>query len=93
MAHPTRFFISRRSPMNRPNPDRVFPITAEEIARINPNSGTAPIFRSPGVTWQIDVGRSIARLPVLGRIDPLAAWSVAAMAECAMSTNARHGER
>jgi len=26
--------------------DRVFPITADEIARINPNSGTAPIFRS-----------------------------------------------
>jgi len=28
------------------DPDRVFPITAEEISRINPNSGTAPIFRS-----------------------------------------------
>ncbi len=28
------------------DPDRVFPITADEISRINPNSGTAPIFRS-----------------------------------------------
>jgi hypothetical protein len=28
------------------NPDRVFPISREEIERINPNSGTAPIFRS-----------------------------------------------
>lgn len=28
------------------DPDRVFPITAEEIDQINPNSGTAPIFRS-----------------------------------------------
>lgn len=28
------------------DPARVFPITADEIARINPNSGTAPIFRS-----------------------------------------------
>ena len=28
------------------DPDRVFPVTADEISRINPNSGTAPIFRS-----------------------------------------------
>lgn len=28
------------------DPDRVFPLTADEINRINPNSGTAPIFRS-----------------------------------------------
>lgn len=28
------------------DPNRVFPVTAEEISRINPNSGTAPIFRS-----------------------------------------------
>ena len=44
------------------DPDRVFPLTAEEIARINPNSGTAPIFRSrrdKETTSQI-----YARLPV-----------------------------
>ncbi len=28
------------------DPDRVFPISSEEIGQINPNSGTAPIFRS-----------------------------------------------
>ncbi len=38
------FFI--RSLTEIENPDRVFPMTAEEINRINPNSGTAPIFRS-----------------------------------------------
>ncbi|PWB88629.1 restriction endonuclease [Methylocystis sp. MitZ-2018] len=45
------------------NPERVFPITADEINRINPNSGTAPIFRSrrdKEITSDI-----YARLPVL----------------------------
>lgn len=45
------------------DPDRVFPITVEEINRINPNSGTAPIFRSrrdKAITSGI-----YARLPVL----------------------------
>ena len=45
------------------NPDRVFPITAEEINRINPNSGTAPIFRSRR-DKEITSG-IYARLPVL----------------------------
>ena len=59
------------------DPDRAFPITAEEFARVNPNTGTAPIFRS-----QRDMALTTAiyeRLPVL--IDrsgdvPLAAWPV-----------------
>lgn len=38
------FFIRDLSEVG--DPDRVFPITAEEIGRINPNSGTVPIFRS-----------------------------------------------
>ncbi len=38
------FFIRDLAEVN--DPDRVFPVTVEEIARINPNSGTAPIFRS-----------------------------------------------
>jgi hypothetical protein len=59
------------------NPDRVFPITAEEIRRINPNSGTAPIFRSrrdKEITSQI-----YARLPVLvdrASINDNAVWPV-----------------
>lgn len=45
------------------DPDRVFPVTAEEIGRINPNSGTAPIFRSRR-DKEITSG-IYARLPVL----------------------------
>ena len=30
----------------RDDPDRCFPLTAESFARVNPNTGTAPIFRS-----------------------------------------------
>jgi hypothetical protein len=55
------FFI--RDPAEINDPDRVFPITAEEISRINPNSGTAPIFRS---RRDKDItSRIYARLPVL----------------------------
>lgn len=38
------FFIRNLAEIK--DPDRVFPMTADEIRRINPNSGTAPIFRS-----------------------------------------------
>ncbi|GAY19960.1 possible restriction/modification enzyme [Sphingobium fuliginis] len=57
------------------DPDRVFPITADEINRINPNSGTAPIFRS---RRDKDITSGIyARLPVLfDRESGEAVWSV-----------------
>ena len=57
------------------DPDRVFPITADEINRINPNSGTAPIFRS---RRDKDITSGIyARLPVLVAKDSGdAVWSV-----------------
>lgn len=57
------------------DPDRVFPITADEINRINPNSGTAPIFRS---RRDKDITSGIyARLPVLvDRESGDAVWSV-----------------
>ena len=45
------------------DPDRVFPIAADEINNINPNSGTAPIFRSRR-DKEITSG-IYARLPVL----------------------------
>lgn len=59
------------------DPDRVFPMSFEEIARINPNSGTAPIFRSlrdKALTSDI-----YTKLPVLidrssGNAEPL--WPV-----------------
>jgi hypothetical protein len=45
------------------DPNRVFAISAEDIARINPNSGTAPIFRS---RRDLELTRAIyTRLPVL----------------------------
>ena len=28
------------------DPERCFPLTAEDFARVNPNTGTAPIFRT-----------------------------------------------
>ncbi|GEO00068.1 hypothetical protein NSE01_19000 [Novosphingobium sediminis] len=57
------------------NPDRVFPITADEINRINPNSGTAPIFRSRR-DKEITSG-IYARLPVLvDKETGDAVWSV-----------------
>lgn len=57
--------------------DRVFPIAAADFARVNPNTGTAPIFRTRrdmALTTAI-----YARLPVLvDRSDgaPVAAWPV-----------------
>jgi hypothetical protein len=57
------------------DPERVFPITADEISRINPNSGTAPIFRSRR-DKEITSG-IYARLPVLvDRESGDAVWSV-----------------
>ena len=32
------------------DPDRCFPLSAEDFSRVNPNTGTAPIFRSPVAT-------------------------------------------
>jgi len=59
------------------DPERAFPITAEQFAAVNPNTGTAPIFRS-----RRDMALTTAiysRLPVL--VDhssgaPIAAWPV-----------------
>ncbi|MEM5501848.1 hypothetical protein WNY59_09625 [Ahrensia kielensis] len=38
------FFLQSVIELN--NPDRRFPLTAEDFARVNPNTGTAPIFRT-----------------------------------------------
>ena len=69
------FFI--RSLDEVDDPDRVFPVTSEEISRINPNSGTAPIFRS---RRDKEITSSIyARLPVLvdrRGDEPVATWPV-----------------
>ncbi len=46
VAEPTQcaFFLQDISELE--NPERCFPITSEELALINPNTGTMPIFRS-----------------------------------------------
>ena len=45
------------------DPDRCFPLAAEDFARVNPNTGTAPVFRSPR---DADITTAIyGRLPVL----------------------------
>ena len=38
------FFVQDVSELD--DPDRCFPLTAEDFARVNPNTGTAPIFRT-----------------------------------------------
>lgn len=59
------------------NPDRRFALTAEDFARVNPNTGTAPILRT---RRDADLTTAIyARLPVLvdrSGPDPVAAWPV-----------------
>ena len=67
------FFIRDLDEIN--DPDHVFPITSEEIGRINPNSGTAPIFRS---RRDKDITSGIyARLPVLvDRASSDVVWSM-----------------
>lgn len=59
------------------NPDQCFPITADDFARVNPNTGTAPIFRN---RRDMELTTSIyARAPVLVRSsndEPVAIWPV-----------------
>jgi hypothetical protein len=61
----------------RRDPERAFAITAKDFAKVNPNTGTAPIFRS---RRDMALTRAIySRLPVLidrsGKV-PVAAWPV-----------------
>lgn len=55
------FFVQDVSELS--NPDRCFPLTPRDFARVNPNTGTAPIFRS---RQDADLTTAIySRLPVL----------------------------
>lgn len=55
------FFLDRTGTIN--DPDRCFPLSPEDFARVNPNTGTAPILRS---RRDADIVRGIyERLPVL----------------------------
>ena len=83
IASPTRTFEAARcgfflqAVAEIDDPDRAFPMAAEDFARVNPNTGTAPIFRS-----RRDMALTTAlyeRLPVLvdrGGDRPVAAWPV-----------------
>ena len=48
------FFLDGTSTIN--DPDRCFPLSPEDFARVNPNTGTAPVFRS---RRDADITRSI----------------------------------
>ncbi|MDB5575441.1 MAG: hypothetical protein JWR80_617 [Bradyrhizobium sp.] len=69
------FFL--QSVVERKNPDQAFPITAAAFAQVNPNTGTAPVFRS-----RRDMALTTAiydRLPVLvnrAGSAPAASWFV-----------------
>ena len=69
------FFVQDVSELD--DPERCFPLTAEDFARVNPNTGTAPIFRTrrdATLTTAI-----YARLPVLvdrSSGDAVKAWPV-----------------
>jgi len=57
----TAFFLHSVAEIDEP--DRAFPLAAEDFARVNPNTGTAPIFRT---RRDADITRAIyERLPVL----------------------------
>jgi hypothetical protein len=59
------------------DPDRCFPLTADDFARVNPNTGTAPILRS---RRDADLTRAIySRVPVLvdrSGDEAISAWPV-----------------
>jgi hypothetical protein len=69
------FFLQSVAELN--NPEQAFPITADDFARVNPNTGTAPIFRT-----RRDMALTTAiydRCPVLvdrSGDEPKAAWPV-----------------
>ena len=69
------FFLQDVSELD--DPDRRFPLTAQDFARVNPNTGTAPVFRSRRAA---ELTNAIyRRLPVLVRRSPdgdQKAWSV-----------------
>ena len=80
------FFIRSLDEVN--NPERVFPIAVDEIKRINPNSGTAPIFRSRR-DKEITSG-IYARLPVLTNRSgpkPITEWSLRCLQMLNMTTD------
>jgi hypothetical protein len=82
------FFIRNLAEVN--DPERVFPITADEIKRINPNSGTVPIFRSrrdKQITSAI-----YARLPVLTNrsgSEPVTSWPLRCLQMLNMTTDSK----
>jgi hypothetical protein len=83
IASPSRTFSAAEcgfylhSVAERANPDQAFPIAAADFAKVNPNTGTAPIFRTRrdmALTTAI-----YARCPVLVNKSgdaPVAAWPV-----------------
>ncbi len=60
---PARCAFFLRDVRELADPDRCFPLAAEDFARVNPNTGTAPVFRTPR---DAEITTAIyGRLPVL----------------------------
>jgi len=81
IASPSRIFPAAQcgfflqSVTERDNPDQTFPISAADFASVNPNTGTAPIFRTRR-DMKLSTG-IYARLPVLldkSGEKPIAPW-------------------
>ena len=83
------FFLQSVSELN--DPDRCFPMDAESFAQINPNTGTAPIFRS---RRDAELTRGIYdRMPVLvdrSSGEEVKAWPVKYMRMFDMTNDSRH---
>lgn len=81
------FFI--RSVAEIVDPERVFPIGAEEIALINPNTGTAPIFRSrrdKNITTKI-YGFHPVLVNRFGKSEAVPSWSLRCVQMLNMTTS------
>ena len=77
LADPAQCAFFLQDIAERHDPERCFPLTAEDFARVNPNTGTAPIFRT---RRDAELTKAIyERLPVLvdrSSGDAVKAWPV-----------------
>ena len=79
------FFLQSTEELD--DPDRRFPLAAEDFARVNPNTGTAPIIRS---RRDAELTRGLyRRLPVVTRHDEdgPSAWAVTASQQINMTSD------
>lgn len=83
MASPSREFAAAKcgfflqAVSERLDPKQCFPITAQDFARVNPNTGTAPIFRSRrDMTLTTKIYANVPALVDKSGDEPVNVWSV-----------------